>query len=69
MRDQTICTDPTIEMARKSKTKRRAAKQRNKLSRRQRQLEKKSNEIEIPDGFSTPILKTFGFDNPMASLA
>ncbi len=55
-------------MARKSKSKRKADRIRKQRNRKQRQAKRNANKVTIPDGYSTPLLKTFEFENPLAFL-
>lgn len=55
-------------MARKSKSKRKGDRIRKKRNRKQRQAKRDMNNIVIPDGYSTPLLKTFEFENPLSAL-
>tara|TARA_R110002073_G_scaffold20123_14_gene72617 strand:- start:5107 stop:7533 length:2427 start_codon:yes stop_codon:yes gene_type:complete len=57
-----------IDMARKNKAKRKADRIRTKRDRKRRQTEQNANEVTIPDGYSTPLLKTFEYENPLACL-
>lgn len=55
-------------MARKNKAKRRAKRLQARLRRKRRRTEKTNDEVTIPEGYSTPLLKTFGFGSPLAHL-
>ncbi|MCA9139839.1 MAG: hypothetical protein KDB00_23865 [Planctomycetales bacterium] len=55
-------------MARKNKAKRKTDRTRKKLNRKRRKAERKANDVTIPDGYSTPLLKTFEYENPLARL-
>jgi hypothetical protein len=57
-----------IDMARKNIAKRKADRIRKKRNRKKRQTERNASKVTIPDGYSTPLLKTFAYENPFACL-